>query len=82
MHLAFSKSIAHDLSDVIDGTVSLEETIVSLSEGIDLIPEAVVADIADLDEMAVSSIVRAFSGLEANTTTFWWTCLPVLAPRY
>jgi len=67
VHLAFSKSISHDLSDVIDGTVSLEETIVSLSEGIDLIPGGSgVADIADLDEMGVSSIVRAFSGLEGQ----------------
>ena len=67
VHLAFSKSISHDLSDVINGTVSLEETIVSLTEGIDLIPGGSgVADVADLDEMGVSSIVRAFSALEGQ----------------
>lgn len=67
VHLAFSKSISHNLSDVIDGTVSLEETIVSLSEGIDLIPGGSgVANIADLDEIGASSIVRAFSALEGQ----------------
>ena len=67
VHLAFSKSISHSLSDVIDGTVSLEKTIVSLSEGIDLIPGGSgVAHIADLDEIGVSSIVQAFSAIEGQ----------------
>jgi len=67
VHLAFSKSISHNLTDVIGGAVSLEQTIVNLSEEIDLIPGGSgVADLADLDKIAVSSIVQAFSAIEGR----------------
>ena len=80
VHLAFSKSISHDLSDVINGTVSLEETIVSLTEGIDLIPGGSgVADIAmavaatmEVTAIATFVVVAAqtwFANMEVKQTT-------------
>ena len=67
VHLAFIKSIKHSLADVLDGNISLNEALVNVSKGIDLIPGGSgVERIADIDENEAASIVQAFSTLDGR----------------
>jgi len=67
VHLAFVKSISHSLADVVSGSISMDDAIVPMSDGIDLIAGGSgVEKIADINEAEALSIVQAFSALDGR----------------
>ena len=82
VHLAFVKSISHSLADVVSGSISMDDAIVPMSDGIDLIAGGSgVEKIADINEAEALSIVQAFSALDSVMITCWSICQPGYQPR-